>query len=93
MGTRVNVRRLFRRKAAAGVPRRGDLCLDLGVQWVWRAEVGFRISLGDPELAALGSCRGSDSRFLSGALGWTVMLFTDQVIRGRTGLGETFTVL
>lgn len=59
------------------------------MHWVWRAEVGFRISLGDAESAAL----GSGSRFLSGALGWTVMLFTDQVIRGRTGLGENVTVL
>lgn len=29
--TRMDVKRLFRKKATAGVPRKGDLCLDLGV--------------------------------------------------------------
>lgn len=31
VGTRMDVRRLFRKKATAGVPRKGDFCLDLEV--------------------------------------------------------------
>lgn len=43
MGIRMDVRRLFRKKAAAVVPRQGDLCLDLGVPMgVERRGIQFR---------------------------------------------------